>query len=67
MSADKNLEYKLNDSTQNGVYVFVLKGELTVDGQELTDRDGYGLWNRDSISLEAKADTDILIMEVPMS
>lgn len=51
----------------NGVYIFVLNGAFNVQQYQLLSRDGLGLWNIDSIELEAKsANAELLIMEVPM-
>jgi len=62
ISADYQLKVK-----ENGVYVFVLKGDITVDEQALNTRDGYGIWNTEIISIKANTNAEILIMEVPMS
>jgi len=50
----------------NGVYLFVLSGKLTVNGQELNDRDGLGLWELSEIEILADSDAEVLLMEVPM-
>ena len=50
----------------NGIYTFVLSGSVSINGQELQSRDGYGVWNTDQINLETKKGTKVLIMEVPM-
>lgn len=50
----------------NGSYIFVLEGEIKVDGQQLSRRDGYGIWDTDVIAIEATANAEFLIMEVPM-
>jgi redox-sensitive bicupin YhaK (pirin superfamily) len=51
----------------NGVYAFVLNGDIVINGQVLNKRDGYGLWDIDKISIEAASqDAEILLMEVPM-
>jgi redox-sensitive bicupin YhaK (pirin superfamily) len=51
----------------NGVYVFVLSGQVTVDGQALSTRDGLGIRDAASISFnEMSQDAEILLMEVPM-
>lgn len=50
----------------NGAYLFVLNGEISVNGQILSKRDGYGLWNTDSFDLEATTDAKFLIMDIPM-
>lgn len=52
----------------NGVYAFVLKGDFTVNGQQLNLRDGFGLWDIDKISIKANSpDAELLLMEVPMT
>ncbi len=51
---------------ENGVYVFVLKGSITVNDQLLNERDGFGIWETDSISLKAESDAEVLLMDVPM-
>ncbi len=50
----------------NGVYVFVLSGKVTVDGQTLGPRDGYGLWDTNRIAMQADTPAEVLLMEVPM-
>jgi quercetin 2,3-dioxygenase len=50
----------------NGVYAFILSGELTINDQELKTRDGFGVWNTDKISLKAGSECEFLLMEVPM-
>jgi redox-sensitive bicupin YhaK (pirin superfamily) len=50
----------------NGVYAFILSGEVIINGQVLKTRDGYGIWDTSKISLESNADTELLLMEVPM-
>ncbi len=50
----------------NGLYVFVIKGNVKVDGQELQQRDGLGITDFDNVTFEATSDAEILVMEVPM-
>jgi redox-sensitive bicupin YhaK (pirin superfamily) len=50
----------------NGVYAFLIDGALKLNGQELKKRDGFGIWNVDSLNLEATENTELLLMEVPM-
>jgi len=50
----------------NGLYVFVLKGNIIVDGQELETRDGFGIWDFNSLEIEVTSDAEILLMEIPM-
>jgi len=51
----------------DGLYVFVLKGEVKVEGQTLTERDGFGIWETENVRIEAAAGSQILLMEVPMN
>jgi len=51
----------------NGVYIFVIKGEVVANGQLLNTRDGLGIWEIESVQLRADSDhTQVLLMEVPM-
>lgn len=59
-------EYILKDK-DNGVYFFILNGNVNVEGQELTSRDGFGIWETEKISIEILNDSEFLIMEVPMN
>ena len=58
--------YTLNKKG-NGVYVFVLEGELEVNGQLVQKRDGYGLWDVDQLDIKTNRASKVLLMEVPMS
>ena len=50
----------------NGLYVFVIKGKAEVEGVDLEDRDGFGIWNTNKINFKPKAGSQLLLMEVPM-
>jgi redox-sensitive bicupin YhaK (pirin superfamily) len=50
----------------NGLYLMVISGTITVDGQELETRDGLGITNFDTLEIKATTDAKFLIMEVPM-
>lgn len=62
----KTETYQLK-KTGNGIYLFVIEGNITVDNQKLERRDGFGLWDIDQISINAEANSKLLIMEVPMT
>jgi hypothetical protein len=51
---------------ESGVYVFVIEGEVTVSGTQLSTRDGIGISEVADIQVKASADTRILIMEIPV-
>ncbi|HRC32208.1 MAG TPA: pirin family protein [Bacteroidia bacterium] len=66
---DKNFEtqYKLKKQG-NGVYAFVLKGDVTIEGTELNERDGLGIWNTENISIKSNTTgAEILLMDIPMN
>ncbi len=51
----------------NGVYVFVLEGKITISGQELEKRDGFGIWDTEKFEIIASEDVKVLLMDVPMT
>lgn len=52
---------------RNGVYAFVIKGDVTVNGTALNERDGLGIWDVDKLAIQADSqDAELLLMEVPM-
>lgn len=65
LDADKDVTYtrKLDG---NGVYVFVLNGEIEIDGQKFGRRDGIGIKDFESINLKALKNSEVLLMEVPV-
>jgi len=50
----------------NGVYAFILNGNVTINEQALEPRDGLGIWETDTISIQADTEAEILLVEVPM-
>jgi len=50
----------------NGAYVFVLDGEIQINGQVLSGRDGFGIWDTAAFTIQADSDAEVLIMDVPM-
>jgi quercetin 2,3-dioxygenase len=57
--------YKLKGE-DTGVYFFVLEGEVTVAGQKLNKRDGFGVSETSEIEITANSEAQLLIMEVAM-
>jgi redox-sensitive bicupin YhaK (pirin superfamily) len=51
----------------NGVYAFVLEGDVTINDQLLHNRDGFGIWDVETFSVVADGDAQILLMDVPMT
>lgn len=53
-------------TSNHGVYIFVLSGEIEVEGQKLTARDGFGIWNTPQFDIKSLSNSEFLLMEVPM-
>ena len=51
----------------NGVYAFIIDGEVTINGELLGKRDGMGIVESSELSITANTKAEILLMEVPMS
>ena len=59
-------EYEIK-AKGNGVYAFVLSGDVTINDQKLNARDGLGIWDTDKLSILADSNTELLLMDVPMT
>ncbi|MBK9402516.1 MAG: pirin family protein [Bacteroidetes bacterium] len=60
-----SIEYKVNKKG-NGVYVFLLNGEMKINDQLIEKRDGFGIWDVESLQISAQDNSEVLVMEVPM-
>ncbi|MBK7649592.1 MAG: pirin family protein [Flammeovirgaceae bacterium] len=59
-------DYKIKQKG-NGVYAFVLEGDVTINDQKLNKRDGFGVWDVDVLTIKADTDAELLLMDVPMN
>ena len=59
--ADYNIKAK-----GDGVYVFIISGDVTINNQKLMPRDGFGIWGIEKITVKADAASEFLLIEVPM-
>ena len=57
--------YKLHRK-ENGVYAFVINGDVTINGQKLNRRDGFGITDSETVEIEADSNAEVLLMEVPV-
>ena len=57
--------YELKDK-EHGVYVFVIEGSVTVNGEVLGRRDGAGITEADQLEIEFLEDGELLLMELPV-
>jgi len=51
----------------NGVYAFVIKGNVSINNIELNERDGLGIDDISEITIKADSDAELLLIEVPMT
>ena len=65
VDAGKKLGYHMHQ-THGGVYIFLIEGEIVVDGTVLKRRDGMGVYETNSFEIETLKDSHILLIEVPM-
>jgi redox-sensitive bicupin YhaK (pirin superfamily) len=66
LDKETSLTYNLKKKG-NGVYAFVLEGDVTINEIALNRRDGLGISETDTLSVKADNNTEILLMEVPMN
>lgn len=64
LGRDIPLSYTLND-TENGVYLFIIDGNVRVAGEELHPRDAMGISDVNEFLIEASGDARVLVIEVP--
>jgi len=50
----------------NGVYIFLIEGELEIDGQVVNERDAFGAVEFDTLPISTRTPSKVLIIEVPM-
>ncbi len=65
LSRGTSLDYDLREAA-NGVYLFVLKGEIKIEDEELGARDAMGISGVTNFSIQASDDAEFLCIETPM-
>jgi len=51
----------------NGVYAFLLEGDVSINDIVMNRRDGLGISEEGTLNIVANADAELLLMEVPMT
>ncbi len=64
---ETTLDYQLKSASTNGVYAFIIEGNVTIENQALARRDGFGIWDTSKLNITASKGAKVLLMEVPMS
>ncbi len=65
LDKDHIITYKLKDKT-NGVYAFVIDGDVLINGEKLNRRDALGIAEATELKIETARETELLLMEIPM-
>lgn len=65
LDANTSLQYDVH-LKKNGVYLFVLYGEVEIAGEKLNKRDAIALSEIEKFDIKANLNAHILLMEVPM-
>jgi quercetin 2,3-dioxygenase len=65
LDAGAELSYK-NKFKGNGVYIFLLEGEVEIKGEKMNRRDAMEISDADEFVIKAGKDADVLAIEVPM-
>lgn len=64
---NKETQYQIRKKG-NGVYAFILKGSAEIGGEIIGERDGFGVWDIQEITIKTLQEgTEILLMEIPMT
>jgi redox-sensitive bicupin YhaK (pirin superfamily) len=65
LNKDIEVNYTLKNK-DNGVYVFLLEGDVSINDIVLSRRDGLGISEVENLKIKANTDAELLLMEVPM-
>ncbi len=64
---DKEMTLNYNIKKEgNGVYAFVIKGDITINGEQLETRDGLGIWDTNKLDIQVNEGSELLLLEIPM-
>lgn len=66
---DSGKEFTINieDSENNGIYIFLLNGSIEVDGNQLETRDAIGIWETENVTIKTNDKSEFLVIEVQMN
>jgi quercetin 2,3-dioxygenase len=64
--ADNTTMYEFNPINKC-LFVFAIKGNIKISGNDLIERDAIGIWGTDSIEIETTTGAEYLIIETPIN
>ncbi len=65
LESGKEVTHSLKQKT-NGVYIFVLSGNIQVNGEALERRDAIAISNTELVTIKAEENSEFLVMDLPM-
>ena len=65
LDKDFKTTYQLKNK-KNGVYAFVIDGDLIINGEKLNRRDALGIADAADVEIKAESEAELLLMEIPM-
>jgi quercetin 2,3-dioxygenase len=63
LDTDFEIEYKL----KNGAYFFLIDGEISIADETLEKRDAIGIYETNKVTIKAKKESKLLVIDVPMN
>jgi redox-sensitive bicupin YhaK (pirin superfamily) len=66
VAAETTISYHKHRA-ENGIYFFIIEGQVEIDSQTLNKRDGLGLAQEGTIQVTAISNVQLLCIEVPLS
>lgn len=63
LDTDFEIEYKL----KNGAYFFLIDGEVSIADETLEKRDAIGIYETNKVTIKAKKESKLLVIDVPMN
>ncbi|MBK8551457.1 MAG: pirin family protein [Ignavibacteria bacterium] len=66
LNKEKSVTYEIKRKG-NGLYVFLIEGQIEIEGELLSRRDALGLEDLDSVEFKAIEKSEVLLIEVPMN
>jgi quercetin 2,3-dioxygenase len=62
----KEISYNIHKNG-NGVYIFILEGNVEINGEKLNRRDAIGISNIEKVDIKFHENTEILVIDLPMN
>ncbi|MEL0241117.1 MAG: pirin family protein [Flavobacteriaceae bacterium] len=66
LDSQSSTTYTLKNAA-NGVYLFVIEGEVMIEGENLGRRDAIGITDANNVTLKAQSNAKLLAIEVPLN